>query len=161
MKQLTFVSIFAILFGCSNMASDKEAATSDVAETLEETQAFRVDEAFDYATITQQKLQEYIDLQLLKNEHPELAKTIAPQLQKLLKDSIALPKNQDSLVVKNLSPLGTLLTVNDTLRQQKFSFALASNTFFKTDTLIANISTMTRQVHGEDVVVNKVYFSKQ
>lgn len=162
MKKLSYICFALLLLSCANTSEEKSFATNDMAESevVDVTASNTMEEAFPYATITTQKLQEYYDLAALLNKHPEFAETIAPQLKQLATDSILHGKGQDSIKVKNLSALGDVITVNDTLQQQKFTYTLITNTLHRTDTLTANISTKPTLIDGVETMSTKVIFSK-
>ncbi len=162
MKQLVYIVFIAFLIGCNNTSEENSLATSDSTESefIEETAATTIEEAFPYATITQQKLQEYFDLLAIKNEHPEFAETISAQLRQITTDSILLPNEQDSVAVKNLSAVGPFIKINDTLQKQSFLYTLASKTIFKTDTLTAHIITKPIEIEGDRTLAIKLVFKK-
>lgn len=161
MKKLFYICFAMLLLSCANTSEEKSFATSDMAESeAAEPAVLTIEEPFPYATITEQKLQEYYDLATLQNKHPEFAETIAPQLRKLAKDAIVLVKGQDSVAVKNLSALGEIVAINDTLQQQRFTYAIASKTMFKSDTLTANIISKPTVLDGTETVSTRVIFSK-
>jgi len=163
MKKLAYISFALVLLSCANVSEDKSFATSDVAEdeAVNVSTTETIEEAFPYATITEQKLQEYFDLTVLKSKHPEFSETIVEQLKQITKDSILLPRGQDSVAVKNLTPLGSIRKINDTLQLQKFTYSIASKTIFKTDTLTVYISTKPLLVDGIEVVSTKVILKNQ
>ena len=160
MKKLAYISFTLLFLGCANVSEEKSFATNDSAESeiTKDEATINVEEAFPYATITGQKLQEYFDLVALKNQHPAFAETISEQLEQLTNDTILLPKGQDSVAVKNLSPVGSIRTINDTLQQQEFTYSIVSKTMFKTDTLTAFIVTKPVMVDGVEAVSTKVLF---
>ncbi|WP_432411558.1 hypothetical protein [Rasiella sp. SM2506] len=161
MKQLVYILFTVLLIGCANVSEEKSFATSDTAETeLDEASSIPIEEAFSYATITEQKLQEYFDLLVLKNKHPELAETISAQLRQITTDSILLSREQDSVAVKNLSALGPLVKINDTLQEQSFLYTIASKNLSKTDTLTAHIITKPIRIDGIETLATKVVFRK-
>ncbi len=162
MKKVAYICFALVFLGCANVSEEKSFATSDMAENeATESAPINIEEAFPYATITQQKLQDYFDLVVLKNKHPEFAKTISEQLLQITRDSIVLPKGQDSVDVKNLKPIGDLFTRNDTLKYQKFEYTLASGNSLKTDTLTAYIISKTITIEGKPVVSTKVTLGKE
>lgn len=163
MKKLAYISFILLLLGCANVSEENTGASSDITENeaMAVPTTETVEEAFPYATITKQKLQEYFDLTALKNKHPEYSETILEQLKQITKDSILLPRGQDSVAVKNLTPLGSIRKINDTLQLQKFTYSIASKTIFKTDTLTAYISTKPLLVDGIEVVSTKVILKNQ
>lgn len=161
MKKLACICFAILLLSCANTSEEKSFANSDMAETESvEASSKTSEEAFPYATITEQKLQEYFDLLALKNKHPELSETIIAQLRHISTDSIYLPKEQDSVAIKNLSALGPLVKINDTLQEQSFLYTIASKTLFKTDTLTAYIINKPIRIDGIETEALKVIFSK-
>lgn len=162
MKKLVSILCTVFLIGCANVSEEKQFATSDMTEreATEEVAPLEVEEAFPFATVTEQKLQEYFDLLVLKNKHPELKETIVAQLKQLTTDSITFPKGQDAVDVKNLSPLGPLVKINDTLQEQSFQYTIASKSILKTDTLTVQISSKPIQIDGIETLTTKVVFRK-
>lgn len=161
MKKLACIHIALFFISCANVSEENSVPTSDIAESETiETAATTIEEAFPYATITEQKLQDYFDLVALKNKHPEFAETISQQLVRLTKDSMVVMEGQHSVDIKNLRPIGNMFTLNDTLQQQKFEYNIASRTLLKTDTLTVNIITKTMEIEGKEVRATKVIFTK-
>ncbi|RDK89323.1 hypothetical protein [Marinirhabdus gelatinilytica] len=162
MKQLSYLFLLLLCVGCANVSEEKATVSSDMVEmeATEATSSTVIEEAFPYAIIAEQKLQEYFDLLALQNKHPEMGTVISKQLEGITSDSIVLPRGQDSIDVKNLSPMGSLQQLNDTVMEQRFTYTIASRTLFKTDTIIARIITKPIVIDGMATQETKVVFRK-
>jgi len=159
MKKLRYLGISLLLLACAEAPErDSLKELESVETTFEEGTS---EEAFEYATLTEQKLQEYFDLLIVKNKHPEFSETIETQLQAFAIDSLSFTTNQDSVDVKNLHRIGNGQMVNDSIEKLKIGFTIGSLRQYKTDTVTAYITTNKVMVDGVESRNITIIFSQE
>lgn len=162
MKQYIIVISLVIFLGCSNSREKepmvlKDSSTRDEVENIMAEQKI-TEETFEYATITQLKLQEYIDLELLANQHPDIH-----EIQEQLHTFGTLKKRtlQDSVVkISNLTPITILHRINDSVQKRKFYYTLKGNTLQITDTITTVITTKNVIIDGIPQTATKITFEQ-
>jgi len=161
MKRLLYILPFFLIVACNNapekdMLSEIEAIEEELANaTVSES------EPFEYATITEQKLQDYFDLLIIKNKHPEFSEAINTQLKSFARDSLLFDTDQDSVDVKSLSQVGAAEIVNDSVKRLKIAFNVGAAQRFQSKTVTAIITTNTVVVDGKLTENTNVTFTKE
>jgi|GEM_PF-2346345 len=170
MKRLLYILPFFLIVACNNapekdMLSEIEAIEEELADAT-----VSKSEPFEYATITEQKLQEYADLSILKHQHPEFAENIKQQMQDYYKDSLPwttardsllFDTDQDSINVQILSQVGATEIVNDSVKKLKITFNVGAAQRYKSDTITAIITTNNVVVDGRLTENTNVTFTKE
>jgi len=159
MKKLLYIGISLLLMACAEAPERDTLKELEAVETTfeEETTA----EAFKYATVTEQKLQEYFDLLIVKNKHPEFSETVNTQLRSFVQDSLLFETYEDSVDVKNLHQIGDGQIVNDSIEKLKIGFTIGSLHRYKTDTVTAYIITNRVMVDGQETRNITITFSQE
>lgn len=107
-----------------------------------------------------QKLQDFYDLIALQNQHPEFTNEVKAQLKTFTKDSIAHFKTENTVIIKNLKPIGTVIQINDSTQKIKMTYNKVVNNAKIADTIYAIITNKKILIDNETLVSNKVHFSK-
>ncbi len=166
MKQLFYISIALLLISCANNRKEVpmeaiESVEMDKTETVLESAAFEdAKETFTYQHQTEQKLQDYYDLLVLQQQHPEFIEDITAQLQELSKDVIAIPDATQNIIIKNVQQIEEILQLSDSTQKIKLRFDIIAGNSITRDSITATISTKKIRLDNEELIATKVLFSK-
>jgi len=170
MKRLCYILITLTLVACSEGHKSKEFVKSaDV--SLEETSMEVVEEglgtAINFEMLATQKLQDYVDLLILQQQHPEFREELRLQLLRLSADTLLVPSHltmgeagNSEISISGLVQLGEVETVSDTVQKVTFSFKLNSETTVRVDTLKAIFTTQKVVIDGLQHTTTKVTFEE-
>jgi len=161
------IYIFVVLFIASCANNRKEAATEAVdmeqSETVLESTAFEdaAIETFTFQHLTEQKLQDYFDLLVLQQQHPEFIDDIRIQLQELSKDSVIKADFPQKVDIQNVQQVGETLQVSDSIQKIRLRFDIIANNSIKKDSITAIIKTKKVSLDNEEFISTKVKFTKK
>ncbi len=153
MKKVLFILSVLFFISCSNKSPQNKEADIFLFDVKEEESTIR-----SYEDIAVQKLQNYVDLLKLKNEHPEFKKQVTLQLEKISTNRKFHNKFQDFLLVKNIHKVGEEITLNDSVKKLKLAFELVKKSSVKYDSVDVKIKINTIILEGENFVNNEVLF---
>jgi len=167
MKKLLYISIAFFIISCAN--NRKEAAIDAVESVemeqnettvLESTAMEDMSAEFQYQQITTQKLQDYFDLSVLQQQHPEFKEEITTQLQELSKDILIIEYSTQQAIIENVQQLNEIQRVSDSVQKIKIRFDIRTNDSVKSDSITAIIITKKIRLDDEEVTSTKVLFER-
>ena len=164
MKKLIYITVASLLLSsCANNA--KEASTSDMdfSETevhgnnnidLEETAVFaRID-------LAEAKLQDYFELLVLQQKHPEFKEDIRSQIRNLSESDANIPDSLNIISIENLRQAGAIQQFSDSVQKIKFYFNLITENGARADSITAVLRTQKVTVEQQEVTATKVTFER-
>ena len=168
MKKLYYILSLFLVFSCMNNAEKKALDLEE--ESVLETETLNVNEAVDIKTenaylfteqdIAYQKLQEFYDLNVLKQHHPEFEEDISKQIAELSNSELNLPRLTREIKINNLKQIETAEQLNDSILKLKLSYDLHSEQGTQKDSITAIIKTSTIIIEGKEQKSYKVTFEK-
>ena len=166
-KHITLLLIAILLSACAmeNKSNNNiEAATepvelSDEEISIENVEIFKIEPQLNTPLINQ-KLQDFYDLIALQNKHPEFTDDVAAQLKNYTNDSITDFTGGKTVVIKDLKQLGNIVIINDNIQKIKLTYNKVFEHTKTADTIFATITYKTIIIDDEQLVSNKIHFSK-
>jgi len=168
MKRVLYIICILFIVSCSNRKeaprhSNEAIETTDLkqedAAVLASAPISIENKEFAYQKLTSQKLQDYYDLLLLQNQHPEFQNEIKEQLQELSTHKILIAKSIQSIRIQNVQQLEDVIKISDSLQRIKFSYDISTGDSIKTDTITAIIKTNRLDLDGTEVIATKIKFT--
>ncbi|WP_412986349.1 hypothetical protein [Pontimicrobium sp. IMCC45349] len=163
MKKLGYILNFMILASCMNSANEAEMKSI---EPVFATESMDNDDFFSYTAsdfnntqLAAQKLQEYYDLSLLKQQHPEFENDIKLQLENLGELTLNLPKTARSINIDSVTELSKE-TLTDSTKRIVLKYTSNSDRGKTTDTISAIIKTKTITVDNQPITTTKLKFKE-
>ena len=163
MKQVIYILIVVFMLSCAKGPKQDTIEASVMEESemvLESSVMDDIKEEFTYQSLTEQKLQDYYDLLVLQQQHPEFIEDIAAQLQELSNDSITIPEAVQKIVVKNVQAIGAPQVLSDSVQKIKLRFDIIADSGVQTDSITAIISTKKIRIENKDALATRVLFAK-
>ncbi|QNJ98088.1 hypothetical protein [Constantimarinum furrinae] len=159
---LYILFVILVTVSCNNSYNSESLKASDVAEEELEEAVAEVDDGktVDYEAIAKQKLQEYVDLKLLQQQHPEFKSGITEKLEALSEDDIDIFSDSLKIDIRNISPISEARRLNDSVTELKLSFDIVSEKSTRRDTLYALILSRTIQLDGLERISTKMTFRR-
>ena len=167
MRKLVYIFIALLLISCANNKKEVpteaiESVDMEKTETVFESAALEdKKEAFSYQYLTEQKLQDYYDLLVLQQQHPEFKEDITAQLQELSNDVTAIPDSTQKITIKNVQQMGATLKISDSVQKIRLLFDIVTESTNKRDSITAIVSTKKVYLDQQEVISTKVVFEKQ
>ncbi len=165
MKKLVNIFVVLLIISCANERKSEapiEVVNMEKTETVLENSAMEdVKEAFTFQHLTEQKLQDYFDLLVLKQQHPEFIDDIRAQLHELSEDSIIISYFPQEVDIKNVQQIGETQQISDSIQKIKLRFDISTNDSVKKDSIIAIIKTKRITLDNEELISTKVVFTKE
>jgi len=165
MKRFLYIYAAFFMISCANERKNEspiEDVSIEKTETVLESTAFEdVKETFTFQHLTEQKLQDYFDLLVLKQQHPEFIADIRAQLQELSKDSVINADFPQKVAIKNVQQIGETLQVSDSIQKIRLRFDIIANNSIKKDSITAIIKTKKVSLDNEEFISTKVKFTKK
>lgn len=164
MKKFIYIVVASFLmFSCAN--SNKEASISDVEFSENEVVGNNNKDLEEAATFTntqlaEVKLQDYFELLVLRQKHPEFKEEIRSQIQSLSEPNLTIPDSLDIISVENLRQAGTVLQLGDSLQKIKFYFNVITENGIREDSITAVLRAQKVTVEQQEVMSTKVTFEK-
>ncbi|AXT52814.1 hypothetical protein D1818_19035 [Aquimarina sp. BL5] len=150
MKQFVYlIVILVIIGGCSNIARNNMEPTANRGGddfVTEEASFAALEDA--YAVLVSEKLQDYLDKQLLAKQHPEFINRV---------DDIKLFHVKDAKEILQIKFIGKPEVLSDSITKI-ITQVHFSNT--KTDTIISYIKTSSTTIDGVKFKTSKAMFEK-
>lgn len=157
MKKLVYIIYVFLLISCNNSSEVNSLDSMIIKEKLNLEDFGYTKSSFNVSNLAQQKLQEYYDLVLLKEQHPEFGNDIELQLKNLANTSLEIPKSTEAININSVKVISNQKLSDSTLRML-LKYQLTTNNGTSTDTIIAIIKTKTIIVDGEGVTSTKLVF---
>ncbi len=167
MKKLLYIFITLFIISCAN---NKKEAAMDAVESvemeqnkttiLESTAIEDMSGVFQYQQITTQKLQDYFDLSILQQQHPEFKEEITTQLQELSKDILIIADSTQQVIIENVQQLSEIQRVSDSVQKIKIRFDIRTNNSVKNDSITAIITTKKIRLDDKEVISTKILFER-
>ncbi len=164
MKRLIYIFVVLFITSCTNNRKEVsiEAVEMEKTETVLESTALEdVKETFTFQHLTEQKLQDYFDLLVLKQQHPEFIDDIRTQLHELSEDSIIISYFPQEVDIKNVQQIGETQQISDSIQKIKLRFDISTNDSVKKDSIVAIIKTKRITLDNEELISTKVVFTKE
>ena len=162
MRKLIYIFTLLIIYGCSNNETKSTDSNFilDVEEELEMTpKALRTSvSTFTQLDMTKDKLQEYYDLSLLKQQHPEFENDISLQIELLSKIEAELPKTARTVTIEQLNLIDAPKVLSDSVTKIRFQFRYSVDANTLIDTLSAQIITRLIQIEGKTSEARSISF---
>lgn len=165
MKRFLYIYVAFFMMSCANERKNEapiEGINMEKTETMLESTAFEdAKEAFIFQHLTEQKLQDYFDLLVLQQQHPEFIEDIRVQLHELSEDSIIISYFPHKVDIKNVQQIGETQIVSDSIQRIKLRFDIITNNSVKKDSITAIIKTKKITLDNEELSSTKVVFTKE
>ena len=125
MKNIAYICLLLFIIACSH----NNKSSSEVDANLEEpTVLSEIDDkkvaSFKHENFTKQKLQDYFDLLILKENYGGFDNKISSQIENLTEDSIQLPKKLDQVLIQNLELIGNPVKLSDSIQKIRLRLIL-------------------------------------
>lgn len=165
MKRFLYIYVAFFMMSCANERKNEapiEGVNMEKTETMLESTAFEdAKEAFTFQHLTEQKLQDYFDLLVLQQQHPEFIEDIRTQLHELSEDSIIISYFPQKVDIKNIQQIGETQIISDSIQRIELRFDIITNNSVKKDSITAIIKTKTITLDNEELSSTKVVFTKE
>ncbi|NNK83533.1 MAG: hypothetical protein HKO92_10460 [Flavobacteriaceae bacterium] len=167
MKKLYYILCLFLVFSCMNSSEtkstniEKSAMEPKAVEVFEATDLKANDlEIFTEQDIAYQKLQEFYDLTILKQLHPEFEEDITKQLEELSSSELNLPRISREIKISNLKQIEASEKLNDSTSKLKLSYDIQSELGTQKDSIFALIKTSTITIEGQQQKAYRITFEK-
>ncbi len=164
MKRLIYIFVVLFITSCANNRKEVsiEAVEMEKTETVLESSVMEdVKETFTFQHLTEQKLQDYFDLLVLKQQHPEFIDDIRAQLHELSQDTILISYFPQKVDIKNVQQIGKTQQISDSIQKIKLRFDISTDNSLKSDSITAIIKTKRITLDNEELISTKVVFTKE
>ncbi|MCF6348758.1 MAG: hypothetical protein L3J20_10735 [Flavobacteriaceae bacterium] len=164
MKRLLYIFVVLLITSCAKSRKEVpiESVEMDKTETVLESAAIEdAKEMFTYQHLTEQKLQDYYDLLVLQQQHPEFVEDITTQLHELSNDSIIISDLIQKVNIENVQQIGEIQQISDSIQKIKLRFDIIANNSVKKDSITAIIKTKKISLDNEELISTKVVFTKE
>ena len=165
MKNLYIILCIILLFGCNSSNNEKSLSDFELDDTsveiVEKHEEIFNKPNFSQLSLIEEKLQETYDLVYLleKNSDFESSNKVSSIiLPQLILDSL---DTQDSITINDLTQIGIVEIINDSISHLNFSYKIKINNTEKTDTLKAIIEKQDITIEGLTTTSIKVDFTKE
>ncbi|MEX0275270.1 MAG: hypothetical protein AB3N16_12925 [Flavobacteriaceae bacterium] len=159
MRKLFLIAVLCVIGSCGHENNYKVKEPAVVFEAEVHTPDVNKEkEVFGYQVMATQKLQDYFDLALLKENFPDFKDNIDTQLNKLINDTTSIPEEMTKVHIKNVQQIGKDLVISDSIKMIRLSFDIVSNGLIRKDTITAEVSTRRISIGDENVIGTKMRF---
>jgi len=162
MKKFIYIYILFFIAACANQPKN-EAVEEELKEFetgLENSALEDMAEEFTYQHLTKQKLQDYFDLLVLEQEHPEFGEDIALQLLELSNDTLKISIASQKVSIQNVQQIGAVIKISDSIQKIRLVFDIVAEDSKKSDSITAIVSTKKIYLDQKEVISTKVVFEK-
>ena len=157
MKNIIYILIIVVFISCKhNEAMKSVSADMEIESTMEEEIS---SETFSYEKLSTQKLEEYLDLIKLKQQHPEFEADINKQLLSFTNDNSIL-NYPEGFTISNIKQLGTTKFISDSLQTFTIGFDITTASGSFKDSLLTEIKSKEVYIGTTKKVSQKLRFSK-
>ncbi|MEM7087464.1 MAG: hypothetical protein AAF489_14855 [Bacteroidota bacterium] len=164
MKRLVHIVVVSfLLFSCAN--SNKEASMSgaDLSEAeVSESNPIDLSETtlMTNTDLAKAKLQDYFDLLILQQKHPEFKEDIRAQIRSLSESDLNISDSLSIISIENLRHTGPIERYGDSLQKIRFYFNLVSDNGRLEDSITAVLRTQKITLEQKEVTATKVTFER-
>lgn len=159
MRSAYYILILLFLISCNQGEKSDSLKNFDLLEEEVTATSYEViPEAFEYQSLTIQKLQDYFDLLVLQQQHPEFKNEIHKQLVALSSDSTKIPLNTAKISIEEVQQIGVPEKISDSVQLLTVSFNVVTPSTTIKDTLVAKIVSKKVMVEGTEVTTTKLQF---
>jgi len=156
MKQWTMILMVLVLTSCMNNEARKHDMEIEVVESASY-DFVEDDKNFDELALTNDKLQEYYELNLLKQLHPEFGEDIQQQLEQFGSKHIDLPKTAKNISITDLTRKSSE-KLNDSVVRLTLEFNIKTEVSRTKDSIAAYITSKELIIDGETTLSKKIKF---
>ena len=163
MKKFIYIYTLFFIVACAKQPKNEAPLEQDMKEyeIMNENSALAdISEEFTYQYLTKQKLQDYFDLLVLHEEHPEFGEDIALQLQELSNDNLDISNTSQKVLIENVQQIGATIKISDSIKRIRLVFDIVAKDSKKSDSITAIISTKKFYLDQKEVISTKVVFEK-
>jgi len=160
MRKLVYILSFIVFTSCINNTKEAEMKTFDfmlIEESINLDDFGYTYSNFNVTNLAQQKLQEYYDLSLLKEQYPEFENDIKLQLENLADSTLEISKNLNAISISNVIEISNQKLSGSVSRIQ-LQYEVTTEKGTITDTISAIIKTKTIIINNENVATTKLKF---
>jgi hypothetical protein len=163
MKKLTYIAIAILFSACANNTKEASVSDMDFSETEiygndnMELEGTAVRESTDLASA---KLQDYFELVLLQQKHPEFKEDIRAQIQSLSERGLLLADSIPVISIENIRQNGAVQSLSDSLQKIQFYFDLTTENGVRADSITAVLRTQIVTLDEQKVTAIKVTFER-
>lgn len=155
MKKMIYFLFIILLASCSKskeMNNEEDSVSSSKILAVES-------EKFLNQSLTEQKLQDYFDLLVLQNKHPDFNDDIVQQIKEISNENrIILDTNKIKII--NIQLIGNIQKVSDSIQKMKIAFDIETKNNIKKDSVIAIVNAKSIMLDDKEFVSNKIQFIK-
>ena len=145
--------------GCNSAGNDQNEAAVDMSPSMVFEDS-SMDRSFSQEDLAKQKLQDYLDLIVLRNEHPAFESDIKAQLLGLTVNDTPLLSNDQSVIYENIRLKNIVATSEDKEQKIAFYVDVISEGNRTTDSITAILIKQRIDINGEEFINTKVRFEK-
>lgn len=150
--------VLTTMIGCGQANNESAASMRDADSSIATEE--HVTSSFSNEDLATQKLQDYLDLVVLRNEHPAFEADILSQLQSLSNDETPLMQAFPGVVYENIRLKKVMDTSEDSIQRIEFYVDVISEGSIKTDSITAVITKQRIELDDEVFINSKVRFEK-
>jgi len=164
MKRSIYITMLSLLtLSCAKNAKEASMGDGEYLETeavgTSEIKAVKGIE-FSSLQLAEAKLNEYFELILLRQKHPEFGEDISAQIKNLSKQDLSLADSATVRSIENIRQKGEIAEVSDSLQKIQFYFDLVTENGTHVDSIVAVIRSQKVMVEQQHVIATKVTFEK-
>lgn len=156
MKQLCYIILLFIFAISCKHHTTKSLENSEVINDIDT--RHKLKKSFTNKDMAQQKLQDYFDLLVLQNTHPEFKNTITKQLEDYAATKQHYITDTTPVFIKNVTYIKTPKLISDSVTQFHLKFDKVSKHNIVVDSIIAQITTKIIVIDYDSVKTNKIKF---
>jgi hypothetical protein len=164
MKKIVYIIIIFLIVSCKNETKNKSFEVYDIEpvgiEDYDDSFEFSIIKSFNYEKLINLKLQDYFDLKVLEQQHPEFKDAIKKQLYALSNDDIDVSNFSTKITIENIRQIGKPIIVSDSVQKLKLHFDIVTEQNKTTDSIIATIINKSVVIDNEKRLSTKIIFSK-
>ncbi len=153
------VVCFMCLLICMACKNESPLSYSDTENKVLESELVSMSSVDDFEALSILKFKELLDLMKLEQQHPEFEAVVSEQLKAYTKDALLGYDFGDNFKVEEMSQIGQLRTLNDSVSKLTLQVKTMSAGIERLDTILVYVHTKTVLVDGQPIKSNKVLFS--
>lgn len=156
-RLLIFLSLMLFLISCKNNSH------TEIFENVDDSSIegyYTFENSYTEVDIIHQKLQEYYDLSLLKQLHPEFEDELIKQIKSLSDNEAHLIEKTDSIKITNLEQIGSFYKESDSISRIKLRYEVVYDNTLVIDSISAIIKTRNVKIEDRNYSSTKIRFEK-
>ncbi|MBR9914522.1 MAG: hypothetical protein GYB32_06795 [Algicola sp.] len=155
MRPIIYILCFLMFWSCK----DNLDKSTDL-EMLEEPKSDFMDAPFSAEDYSIQKLEEYVDLIQLKNDHPDFGKTIDKELNTYIIDSLTALKYPKGFKISNIRAKKKEKPLQPMQDIIKLTYTVTTREVTVKDSIIAIINSAYLDIDGTTQISRSIHFIK-